>query len=71
MKKVSFNEKLNQIYILRKWNFAFKQARMMYWEYEAIDRIRFQRRVKEISNILNPILDVNHRCVIYNKRFSN
>ena len=38
------------------WNFAYKQARKGTWEADALDRLRFQKRVKELDQILTPVL---------------
>lgn len=69
MKKVTFNEKNNQVHHLVTWSYAYKSSRKKYWEFFAVDRLRFHRRIEEASNILGPILDTNHRCKIFNERF--
>lgn len=71
MKKVTFNEKLNKVHFLVTWNFAYNSSRKGPWIFVAIDRGRFQRRIEELSKIITPILDNNHRCNVYNERFIN
>ena len=44
--------------------------RKMYWELMVIDRMRFNRRINHLSEILNPILEKSHRLYIVNKRFN-
>lgn len=61
MKRVTFNENMNTIHHIVAWNFAHRHARNVYWEYVAIDRMRFQRRIRESANIIDQILDVTHR----------
>lgn len=69
MKKVTFNIENNKVYFMVTWNFAYKSSRERYWEILAIDRMRFARRIEEISNVINPILDSSHRCNVYNDRY--
>lgn len=69
MKSVSFNENKNKVYVLITWKFAYNSARKKYWEFYAIDRIRFRRRIQLISQIVNPVLDQVHRYKIYKERF--
>lgn len=68
MKKVTFNEK-DKIHLLVAWKFAYKSSRKIYWEVFARDRAHFQRRIAELSYVINPILDITHRHKIYNHRF--
>lgn len=69
MKKVTFNTENNKTYFMVTWNFAYQSSRKRYWEFLSIDRMRFNRRVEKISNIISPILENNHRCNIFNDRF--
>lgn len=69
MKKVTFRDSCNETYTLVTWNFAYRASRKQYWEFFAVDRMRFQRRINHLSTIINPILDKEHRCRIYNERF--
>lgn len=67
MKKVTFNENQNQKYILCTWLFAYQSARQSLWEQEALDRIRFKKRVESSAMYLNPVLNVEHRNKVYKK----
>lgn len=69
MKQVTFNDGKNKIYKIITWKFAYNSARKKYWEFFAIDRIHFQRRIIETQEVINPILDRNHRHKIFTERF--
>ena len=68
MLKVNFNLNENKICYLRD-NIDVKCYRKPYWQLIALDRCRFKRRIEIMSDILNPILNVDHRMYIYNKYF--
>lgn len=70
-KKVTFNLRDNKIHLMVVWNYAYKLSRKKYWEILALDRVRFHRKIEEISNIINSILDSSHRYNVYNDRFYN
>lgn len=57
-KKVHFkpDDQLATIHHLIVWNFAYRQARKGTWRADALDRLRFQRKVVELDKILTPIL---------------
>ena len=57
-KKVHFkpDNELTTVHPMFVWNFAYKQARKGTWEADALDRLRFQKRVKELDQILTPVL---------------
>ena len=65
-KKVHFkpDSELAIVYPMIVWNFAYKQARRGTWEADALDRLRFQKRVKELDEILTPILLARKEKVI-------
>lgn len=69
MKKVTFNENKNKVKVMVTWRLAAKLARKKFWEFFAIDRIRFKTRVEKIGVVIEPILDYNHRKKIYGERF--
>ena len=54
-KKVTFNEEI-QVFHLRVWKFAYREARKSIWINESIDRMRFERRIKIMEDLLKPIL---------------
>lgn len=54
-RSVSFNMH-PEIKILYTWLYAYKQARKGTGHIEAVDRIRFQRRIQQTKNILETIL---------------
>lgn len=49
---------------------SIKEYRNKYWEFFAIDRNRFEHRVKKLSDVLDKILVPAHRDKIYKERFS-
>ena len=57
-KKVCFkpDDELVTVHPMVVWSFAYKQARKGTWQVEALDRIRFQKRIKELDVILTPVL---------------
>ena len=57
-KKVQFlpDYQLAVVHPLVVWNFAYRKARKGTWEADALDRLRFQKRVKELDEILSPVL---------------
>ncbi|CAD7078461.1 unnamed protein product [Hermetia illucens] len=67
-KKVRFNLK-PEIHVMYKWNFAYRAARKGHWENFARDRDRFKKRISNLANIINPVLDTQHREKIYGSRF--
>lgn len=66
--KVKFNL-IPIVHIMVQWNYAYQAARKSPWERIAQDRQRFQKRIRTISRILNPILTVQHRSRIWQERF--
>lgn len=68
MKKVSFavNPEVKKMFI---WTFAHKNSRKKYWEYLAIDRERFRRRIMETEVVIAPILAKEFRNKMYYSRF--
>lgn len=69
LKSVKFNLKPT-IHLMCTWTFAYNQARKGGWEMIVRDRIRFQRRIKEVHVKLDHVLESNHRDIIYKLRFS-
>lgn len=67
-KKVTFSQKPS-IHYMVTWTFAHKECRKKWWENVALDRIRFEHRIDQLSFILEPVLKNNHRCKIYEERF--
>lgn len=57
-KKVQFlpDHQLAVVHPMVVWNFAYRKARKGTWEADALDRLRFQKRVKELDEILSPVL---------------
>lgn len=45
---VRFNDKV-EIHYLYCWNYAYRQARKGEWEKAYLDRLRFQKRIEELS----------------------
>jgi len=57
-KKVCFKPdyELAVVHPMIVWNFAYRQARKGTWEVDALDRLRFQKRIEEVDKILSPVL---------------
>lgn len=57
-KKVRFkpDHELAVVHPMIVWSFAYRQARKGTWEVDGLDRLRFQKRIKEVDKILTPIL---------------
>jgi hypothetical protein len=70
-KRVSFSPKGDSIKRILVWEFAMRNARIGYWEQLARDRVRFQDTIKNINNILKPILEIEHRFRIFKTRFTS
>ncbi len=68
-KKVCFSEDKNTIHNLVVWSFAYRQSRKSDFHKLYLDRLRFERRIKDSEESLIKILDVNHRKKIYTERF--
>lgn len=62
-KKVHFmpDDHLVTIHQLFVWKFAYRQARKGTWEANALDRLRFKRKVMELEEILTPVLLAKRR----------
>jgi hypothetical protein len=68
-KMVTFNEDNNKVLKMVVWAYAYKQARKSDFQRHYLDRLRYEKRIKQCEMIICKILDVNHRTVIYNERF--
>lgn len=68
MKTVTFNDRLDVKY-LRVWNFATRQYRKSgsMWEMSARDRDRFQRRIRDLECVLNPVIE---QKIQYQQKFN-
>ena len=57
-KKVRFkpDDELAVVHPMIVWSFAYRQARKGTWEVDALDRLRFQKRIEEVDKILTPVL---------------
>ena len=54
-KSVSFNDNV-KIHYMIVWSTAYYLARKSTWQQYAIDRARFQRRIRQLEPILNRVL---------------
>lgn len=54
-KSVKFDLQL-KIHVMHVWKFAYEQARKDIWQEKGRDRVRFEKRIKDLSKILTPIL---------------
>lgn len=57
------------VHHMRAWRYAYSEARKGKWEQLGRDRERFVNRINEVSRILSPVLDVDHRQKVYEQRF--
>lgn len=48
-----------------------QQSRKAGWEHAARDRVRFEKRIEIVGEIIASVFEYNHRCRIYNERFLN
>lgn len=60
VKYVKFDNKPKVRYMFA-WDFAYRSCRRKYWEFFAIDRMHFAYKIKKFENVINTILDINHR----------
>ena len=54
-KRVQFKEEV-KVLNMCTWMYAYREARKSTWMNITLDRMRFQRRIKLMEEILNPIL---------------
>lgn len=57
------------VHMMHLWQFAYAEARKGSWELLCLDRNRFENRIKGLNHIISPVLEVNHREMIFNERF--
>lgn len=56
-KKVAFSEQPPLLHIMFAWSFAYKKSRDgIQWIQCAVDRERFKDRVRQIEQVLEPII---------------
>lgn len=57
-KHVQFKQEpeLVAVHSMVAWDFAYRQARIGPWERAAVDRLRFQKRIQELEDVLAPVL---------------
>lgn len=60
-KRVRFDDKVTVFYQTDWPNIDYRLARRGTWR---TDRIRFERRIREMSNILSPLLTDEHRMLV-------
>lgn len=65
MKKVSFEESKNKIHFVD----SHCECRIRYWEFVAVDRMRFDRKIENWKRIISPVLNLKHRLNVFNNRF--
>ena len=68
MKSVTINEEENKVYVMVKWDFAYRQARKSDYLQRYMDNIRFKNRIMYCEKIVSPIFNVKHRNKIYIER---
>lgn len=69
MMVVKFDMTRNKVYNMVAWRYAYEAARKGTWQIAALDRSRFKRRIVETATVLEEVLNVNHRTLIYIERF--
>lgn len=52
---------------MHTWILAHHLARKSDWHRIVADRHRFQRRINHLEQVINPILDLDHRKTIMNQ----
>jgi len=69
-KSVTFNEKM----LVERFEYEddddSKLGRQLYWEFMAVDRVRFKDRIERLEKVLKPVLSGGHRNVVYTSRMS-
>lgn len=63
-KQVKFDDSVNVFHQTGWSEDDYVSARRGPWMMYALDSHRFQRRINEASNIIDPVLDDNHRLII-------
>lgn len=56
---------------IRAWKYAYREARKGQWEQVGRDRERFEKKIKDLSQTITPILATAHRQRIFDERFSS
>lgn len=69
-KSVTFNEENNKVYLLVVWSYAQRQSRKSEFTKQYLDRLRFERKIKECEDSLRIIFDEKHRNKIFNQRYN-
>ena len=64
--KVSFNSNVS-VLNMHVWQYAYHKARIGTWQQEYLDRMRFQKIVKEADKIISRVFMTEHRAKIENK----
>ena len=64
-KRVKFMDEV-VVYPMISWSFAYRKCREPIWMRYAVDRIRFQRRVRMVEQQISPVFNETHRSEIYN-----
>ncbi len=55
MKCVTFNE-IPEIKYMHVWQYAYKKYRQRYWENVAVDRFRFERRIRNFEKMFVKVM---------------
>lgn len=66
-RKVHFSL-IPKVHITHVWDFAYRQSRKGFWEEAARDRARFRNRIKNLEEVISPVLMAEHRAIIIQKR---
>lgn len=66
--QVSFNL-CPKVHEIRVWKFAYSAARKGEWEQIYRDRKRFENRINDLNRVIAPVLAVEHRQKIFDRRF--
>lgn len=55
-KIVRFDDDKTTIRIMYAWDFAYRTARISEWARIVCDRLRFEKRIREVGEIVNGVL---------------
>ena len=66
-KKIVIFNKSIRIHYMHHWQFIGEMSRKGEWHIFALDRFRFNERIRNVEPKISRILDIDHRHNIYTK----
>ncbi len=67
--QVHFAEKLEDVRVMVVWQHASREARRSSWQRLYLDDLRFKRTISCLQDIINPVLNSQHRSIVFDERF--